>query len=246
MNSGASWEKKDVARNVPDPAPDKGDAWVWRAIDVKSRLRIANHLSKTREIKDAVPFIRKIAQRLGSYWVLFTSDKLKAYLKAMEEVFGVASDHAAHGRKRRRVFPKGLLYGQVDKERVGGRLKCVDRKAVIGTMADIQAVLDRDGVSKVINTSFIERDNLSVRQHNGRVVRKTLSYSKNWDMHQDSTDFEDAVHNFVRMHSSLKIELPQPDTARKWHQQTPAMVAGLTDHVWSMRELVTCRLPPRL
>ena len=59
-------------------------------------------------------------------------------------------------------------------------------------------------------------------------------------------DFEDAVHNFVRVHSSLRVELPEPQGRRKWRQRTPAMVAGLTDHVWSIRELVTYRLPARL
>lgn len=235
---------------MPDPSPVKGDAWVWRAIDVKSRLRVANHLSKTREIKDAIPFIAKIKERLGSHWVLFTSDKLKAYLEAFWEVYGIdvppPPEHKGRPRKRYRVFPKGLLYGQVAKERKHGHLECVDRKAVIGAMAEIQAVLDRDSLSKVINTSYIERDNLSVRQHNGRVVRKTLSYSKNWQMHQASIDLEDALHNFVRPHSSLREELPEPQGCRKWLLRTPAMAAGLTDHIWSIRELVTYRLPPRL
>ena len=251
MNSGASWGKKDEHRNQPDPAPDKGDVWVWRCVDADSNLRIANHLSKTREISDAVPFIRKVADRLGSTCVLFTSDKLRAYLAAILEVFGVPEPDAPErkpGRspKRKKVFPPGLLYGQVDKERVHGRLRCVDRKAVVGTMAEIQAVLAKDGHSKVINTSIVERDNLSFRQHNGRAVRKTLSYSKDWTMHQHSVDLEDAVHNFVREHSSLRTELPEPQGHRKWQQRTPAMAAGLTDHIWSLRELVTYRLPSRV
>lgn len=243
-------EKKDVSRNQPDPSPVKGDVWIWRAIDVMSRLRLENHLSKTRDIKDAIPFLSKIKSRLGSYWVLFTSDKLRAYLKAFFEVFGIdvatQPRHIGRPRKRYRVFPEGLLYGQIDKERVSGHLKCVDRKAVIGTMSEIQAILDRDNLSEVINTSYIERDNLSVRQHNGRVVRKTLSHSKDWQMHQASIDFEDAVHNFVRAHSSLRTELSEPQGRCRWQKRTPAMVAGLTDHIWSIRELVTYRLPPRL
>jgi hypothetical protein len=251
MNSGALLKKKDERRNQPDPRADKGDVWVWRCIDVGSRLRIANHLSKTRDIKDAVPFLRKIADRLGTRWVLFTSDKLRAYLEALKRVFGVLEEEPAKApigrpKKRRRIFPPGFLYGQVDKEREHGHLRCVDRKAVVGTMAEIQAVLDGDGHSSVINTSFVERDNLSVRQHNGRTVRKTLSYSKDWQMHQNAMDFEDAVHNFIRPHSSLKEQLPQPQGLRKWNPRTPAMAAGLTDHIWSMKELVTYRLPPRL
>lgn len=224
--------------------------WVWRCIDAVTRLRIASHLSKTRDITDAVPFLSKVADRLDFEVVLFTTDKLKAYQPAILDAFGVLepeqSGKTGRPRSRRKVFPPGLLYGQLDKERLHGRLVCVDRRVVVGTMAEIQAVLDRDGSSKVINTSLIERDNLSVRQHNGRTVRKTLSYSKDWQMHQYSIDFEDAVHNFVRPHSSLRIELPGPQGRRKWRQQTPAMAAGLADHCWSIRELVTYKLPARL
>lgn len=211
---------------------------------------MANHLSKTREIDDAIPFLAKVKARLGSGWVLFTSDKLRAYLAAFLEVFGVdvppPPKYIGRPRKRYRVFPKGLLYGQIDKERVKGHLKAVDRRAVVGTMAEIQAALQKDGLSEVINTSFVERDNLSMRQHNGRVVRKTLSHSKAWRMHQASIDFEDAVHNFVRAHSSLRVELPEPRGRQKWLHRTPAMVAGLTDHIWTVEELVTYRLTPRL
>jgi len=197
-----------------------------------------------------VPFLSKVADRLDGFGVLFTTDKLNAYLSAILEVFGVPEPEqqrkTGRPRKRRRLFPPGLLYGQLDKERVHGRLVCVDRRAVVGTMADIQAVLDRDGSSKVVNTSLVERDNLSVRQHNGRTVRKTLSYSKDWQMHQYSIEFEDAVHNFVRPHSSLRVELPEPQGRRKWCQRTPAMAAGLTDHAWSIRELVTYKALARL
>jgi len=247
---GASWKKKDEHRGKPDPAPDKGDVWVWRCIDASSRLRIANHLSKQREITDAVPFLCKVANRLDGFEVLLTTDKLRSYRAAILEAFGVdpPEPNARIGRpaKRRKVFPPGLLYGQIDKEREHGRLRCVDRKAVVGTMAQIQAVLDRGGSCRVINTSLIERDNLSVRQHNGRTVRKTLSYSKDWQMHQYSIDFEDAVHNFVRAHSSLRLELPEPQGRCKWKQRTPAMAAGLSDHIWSLRELLTYKVSARL
>lgn len=244
------WGKKDQHRNQPDPAPDKGDVWVWRCIDAVTRFRIASHISKTRDITDAVPFLSRVADRLDGFEVLLTTDKLKAYLGAILEVFGVPEPkqerRTGRPRKCRKVFPPGLLYGQLDKERVHGRLVCVDRRAVLGTLAEIQAVLDGSGSCRVINTSLIERDNLSVRQHNGRTVRKTLSYSKDWQMHQYSIEYEDAVHNFVRAHSSLRVELPQPQGRRKWQQRTPAMAAGLTDHIWSIRELVTYRLPARV
>ena len=211
---------------------------------------MANHLSKTREIDDAEAFLCKVANRITAGEVLFTSDKLKAYPGALLLVFGVPErpDEKPRGRPRkrqRRVFPEGLLYGQIDKERERGRLVCIDRRAVFGTHAQIQAVLDRDGKRGMINTSIVERDNLSFRQHNGRTVRKTLSFSKNWQMHQASVDFEDAVHNFVRPHSSLKLRIVGPKGRRKWVERTPAMAAGLTDRIWSLRELLSYRPPSR-
>lgn len=182
---------------------------------------------------------------------MFTTDKLKAYGAALLDVFGIpepeSDGHIGRPKTRqRKIMPPGILYGQVDKEREKGHLVCVERKSVFGTIKQIQTLLDQDGQSKVINTSFVERDNLSVRQHNGRTVRKTLSYSKDWQMHQNAIDFEDAVHNFVRAHSSLKQKIPQPQDCRKWSRRTPGMAAGLTGHIWSVRELVTYRLPPRL
>lgn len=241
MSSGALSEKKDVARNAPDPAPDKGDVYIWRCIWIRPRLRLANHLSKTREIKDAKAFLEKVASRLALSKMLLTSDKLRSYPEAILEVFGVADSN----RPEWKSLPEGFLYAQIDKERVHGHLVAVDRKAVVGTMDQIQAMLDEDDLSTVINTSFVERDNLSVRQHNGRVVRKTLSYSKSWRMHQNAIDLEDAIHNFVRTHSSLRVLLAKPRGRCLHQERTPAMAAGLTDHIWTMRELVTYRPPPR-
>lgn len=251
MSSGASSEKKDEHIGQPYPDPAKGDVWVWRAIDPISRLRLANHLSKIRDTANAEAFLREVAATIDSKELLFTSDKLKVYAPALLEVFGTVEPEEQYhiGRPRthrRKVMPPGILYGQVDKEREKGHLVCVERRSVFGTIEQIQALLDRDGHSKVINTSYVERDNLSVRQHNGRVVRKTLSYSKHWDMHQHAMDFEDAMHNFVRPHSSLRIKLSSLQGRRKYLHRTPAMAKGLTDHIWSIRELVTYRLPPRL
>ena len=56
---------------------------------------------------------------------------------------------------------------------------------------------------------------------------------------------EDAIYNFVRPHSALRIELARQSSKRKWQQRTPAMAAGITDHIWTLEELLTCRLPPK-
>ena len=91
-----------------------------------------------------------------------------------------------------------------------------------------------------INTAYVERDNLTSRQSNGRLVRKTLSHSKRKDYLQFHIDFEDAIYNFVRPHSGLRLRLRRPGPhGRLWTARTPAMAAGLTDHIWSLDELLS-------
>jgi hypothetical protein len=70
----------------------------------------------------------------------------------------------------------------------------------------------------------------------GRLVRKTLSYSKNASYLQRHLDLEDPVFNFVRAHQALRVTLPRPIPHRKWQQRPPAMAAGLTDHIWTLEE----------
>jgi hypothetical protein len=116
----------------------------------------------------------------------------------------------------------------------------VRRRIIFGTPEIITEILG----SQQINTSYVERDNLTSRQSNGRLVRKTLSYSKKAYYLQQYLDLEDVVFNFVRPHLSLRVALPQPLNGRKWQQRTPAMAAGLTDHIWTLEELLSYRVPP--
>lgn len=147
---------------------------------------------------------------------------------------------AARPRLRpRRVVDPDLLYAQVDKLRQGGRVIEVRRRIIFGTAQEIQRIIG----SQQINTAYVERDNLTSRQSNGRLVRKTLSFSKKASYLQCQIDLEDAVFNFVRAHKSLRVQLRRRVKGRKWAQQTPAMAAGLTDHIWTLEELLSFRLP---
>ncbi len=115
----------------------------------------------------------------------------------------------------------------------------VQRRILIGE----ERLIIRRLAGQQINTSYVERDNLTSRQSNGRLVRKTLSHSKKDYYLQRHLDLEDAIFNFVRPHQSLRIRLARSVRGRKWHQRTPAMAAGLTDHIWTLEELLSYRLP---
>jgi transposase InsO family protein len=115
---------------------------------------------------------------------------------------------------------------------------------VFGSEAAIVQILAADACGSEINTSYIERDNLTSRHSNGRLERKTLSHSEKKEYLQHHLDLEDAIYNFVRPHGALKRKLHSPAAhGRRWMQRTPAMVAGLTDHIWSLEELLSYCLP---
>ena len=225
--------------------------WIWRALALPSRLRVVSHLSHERSEAEAIAFLTAFKARTDGYAPLFTSDKLPAYLTALIATYSTAEPlPAKRGRGRPRKEPKRVIdpllrYGQVDKHREGGRLIEVRRHILLGTEAEIVQILQADGCGTQINTSYVERDNLTSRQSNGRLVRKTLSHSKKRPFLQYQLDLEDAVFNFVRSHSGLRIEATQAGRhRRKWQPRTPAMAAGLTDHIWTLEELLSYRIPP--
>jgi len=100
------------------------------------------------------------------------------------------------------------------------------------------ALLKRaDGSEGQINTSYIERDNLALRQELRRLTRKTLGFSKNRRELQHALDFIDAHDNFVKPHGALRLKAPSQGN-RRWAPRTPAMAAGISDHVWTLEELL--------
>jgi hypothetical protein len=134
---------------------------------------------------------------------------------------------------------------QVEKRRAGGRVVEVRRQILFGSAGDLIRIMRADGCGSRINTASVERDNLTSRQSNGRLVRKTLSHSKRKNYLQFHIDFEDAIDNFVRPHRSLRLRRRRPGPhGRLWTARTPAMAAGRTDHLWSREELLNWCPPP--
>lgn len=225
--------------------------WIWRAVALPSRMRVVSHLSHERSEAEAMTFLADFKARTDGRAPLFTSDKLPAYLTALTALYSTPApppSKRGSGRPRkapRRIVDPTLCYGQVDKRREGGRVVEVQRRILLGTPEAIAQILAADECGSQINTSYVERDNLTSRQSNGRLVRKTLSHSKKAHYLQRHIDWEDAVFNLVRPHSALKQKLAEPGPyGRQWEPRSPAMAAGLTDHIWSLEELLSCRLPP--
>jgi hypothetical protein len=152
----------------------------------------------------------------------------------MVEVWGKVPEYKGRGRPPTNKRPQAdWQYLQMVKQRENGRVVGIKAKTIYG---DRREVLDLLGGS----TSYVERTNLTSRHMNGRLVRKTLGYSKELAMLRASSIWEDAVYNLGRALKSLRTENPQ--AGRRWIKRSPAMAAGLTDHIWEIEELLT-RLP---
>ena len=158
------------------------------------------------------------------------------YREALVDTWGQVPEYRGVGRPPTVKRPqKEWQYLQVVKTRSGGRLIGVTIKVIYG---DPETVPDVVGA----HTAYVERTNLTSRQMNGRLVRKTLSYSKQLDALTASCAWEDWVYNLTRPLKTLAIQMQEGQ--RRWQRQTPAMEAGLTDHQWTVKELLLTVVAP--
>src|SRR5712664_2626702 len=141
-----------------------------------------------------------------------------------------------------------LGYAQVIKTVRRRRLVRVSHRVVFGSLAALEQVLGVHGWH--INTAFIERVNLSMRQHVAAVGRRVSTLCKGADGLHQQLAFYHMYYNFCLPHASVRHPLLPPEpthgtgSAKRWQPRTPAMAAGLTDHVWTLREVLLFRVPP--
>ena len=128
------------------------------------------------------------------------------------------------------------------------RLVRVHHRVVFGALEAVQQVLATCGWQ--INTAFVERINLNIRQHVAAVGRRVTTLCKGEDGLRQQLTLYQTYYNFCLSHVSIRQPLPQPlptngtGSAKRWWPCTPAMAAGLTDHVWTLREVLLFRVPP--
>lgn len=229
-----------------------GDTWIWIAFDPIYKLVVAMLVGDRTE-EEAMGLLRRLRARLAERPLpLFTSDSLAHYAKAILHTFGVWVRPRRNGNrgrfpKPRPVPPEELDYATVHKERKKGRVVSVTTQVVYGRMKDVMARLKPLG--QKINTSYVERVNLTLRHLVSRLHRKTLCFSKKREYLKYHLHLSIAYYHFVLYHSSLRVRLPEPIPTRGngspkiWEKRTPAMAAGLTDHKWSMKELLMFHVP---
>lgn len=242
-------------RDVEDQKKSRAVRWVWAAIDPVSKLLLGSVVGD-RGLESAQLLIHLIVGLLAQDCIpLFMSDQWAPYATALLTHFGHWVPVPRRYPRGRRPKPRwqplpALQYAQVVKHRVKGRVVEVTHRVVYGSWETIQTILQQSGVGHVINTAFIERINLSIRQGVAALGRKVSSLAKTDRGLRDQLSLWRAYYNFCLPHSALRLALPEPQptkgsgSPKKWLQRTPAMAADLTDHIWRLEELLLFRVPP--
>jgi IS1 family transposase len=182
-----------------------GDAWVWVAIDAQTKL-VPNWLVGKRDAGCATQFIQDLAGRLA-HRVQLTTDGLKIYLDAILDAFDGEIDYSILHKVYGRDVPEGAArYSPA---------QCIgtQKKPILG-----------DPDPKHISTSYVERQNLTMRMGMRRFTRLTNGFSKKIENHEAAVALHYMHYNFVRIHQTLRV--------------TPAMEAGITDRLWSLADVV--------
>jgi IS1 family transposase len=230
-----------------------GDAWIWLAFAPTWRLVLAFVVGK-RTQECANQLLSRVVQVTDEHIPFFTSDQLAEYRSALLHAYGVWHTPARQGSrgplpKPRRVAPPDLLYAQVVKQRERGQVVAVSSKVVFGDPKLVDERLAASLVSATINTSFVERENLTLRQHTRRLTRETNAFSKESRWLELHLWLVLAYYHLVLPHTSLAraalVRTPTRGSGspRRWQAVTPAMAAGITDHVWTTTELLSYRVP---
>jgi hypothetical protein len=202
-------------------------------IDTGSRLRAARGFGKTETEASAAVF-RKLKERGHPDGPPPTvSDGWGGIREAMVEVYGKVPEYSGRGRPPSRKRPQpDWKYLQIVKERDDkGRFFGIRLKAVYGGLQELVGLLGK-------STAYVERTHLTMRTFSSRLTRKSIAFSKKTGMHEACAVFEDMYYNLIRAHKTLRLR-NENGGGRKWKKRTPAMAAGLTDHVWTLKELFT-------
>jgi IS1 family transposase len=206
------------AKNVPEKHRNEfgyGDVWTWTAICADTKL-VPSWLVGERTVDDAWAFLSDLQGRLAKR-VQITSDGLKLYVQAVDLAFGDEVDFAQLHK----------IYGTDP-----GKDSARRYSPAVCTGTDVR-IVKGDPDPGEISTSYVERQNLTMRMGMRRFTRLTNAFSKKVENHAHAVALHFMHYNYARVHKSLTVK--NTDGTRT--KRTPAMAAGVADHVWTLREV---------
>jgi len=248
------WEKKDKQCDPADPDDAfQGSYWDHVIIDPETKLVVSLVVGKRNADTVVQVFTDYYDRTDGSLPELITTDEYAVYLPVILDTYGVLwREHPDFTEEDieefennglvELYFPEEIAYATVHKEREGNRVVEVTERVLLGTEEQVEQTLEGSSVSNTVNTSFVERYHATQRQFNARKKRKAYTFSKELQFHVAATWLVVVWYNFGWCVRTLREKVQ--DNPPRYHYRTPAMAAGLTDHSWSMRELLSYPLFP--
>lgn len=215
--------------------------WLWLVIDPVSKALPALHLGG-RKAEDAYAVVHDLKDCLHPDCVpAMTTDGLRSYFYAITAHFGHWF-RPPRARKDQWQVDDNLHYGQLIKRKERRKLTFTITRMVWGKRSILKAILQEHGFPNNIQTAFIERVNLTIRQGVSLLTRRTWSLAKSEQHLTLHIQWWRLYYHFARTHESLQE--PVPGLKRRYRSRSPAMALGLTDHLWSVTELLTYPLVP--
>ena len=248
MRPGPSWGKKDKHCDPNDPGDrEQGSYWDHVLLDADSRLIVTLVIGR-RETETARQAFTDFYRRTdGDLTPLIISDEYAPYLTVIVDTYSVRKEELELTQEQKAeydyegmpevYFPVEMAYATVHKEREQGHVVRVEQRVVLGTEGQVAEALAQGSTSETVNTSYVERYHGTQRHFNTRKARKVYTFSKELAFHVAVTWLCVTFSNFGWTPRTLR-ERVQEEPPR-YHYRRPAMVAGLTDHDWSMAEILT-------
>jgi hypothetical protein len=215
--------------------------WMAMAMAVPTRLWLGGVVSPQRDLALITNLVKKVRSCARSLAILVCVDGLVSYVTAFLKVFRNPVYTGQRGRPRL-VVEEGLMLGQVVKHYARKRVVGVTQRVVRGSLEAIEVLLESTGGGKGINTAYIERLNATFRGALVMLVRRGRAIAHKQVVLTAGMYLVGCAYNFCWYHDSLRVAAPA-GAGCKWEPRTPAMAAGLTDHRWTVLELLGYKVP---
>jgi transposase-like protein/IS1 family transposase len=213
---------------------DEQRTFVWTAVDAVSKIILHIHVGR-RFITDAFAFVHGLTRRLAPGHVpIFSSDGLRHYFSALTAHYGFWRDPDPGKRKPTWIVDPRLLFGMLYKVKVRRKLKDLYSRVRCGSRKRWRERTMALGFSGQVQTAFVERANLTLRELIAPLARRTWSIARSQESLLAALHWGLCCYHFIRPHHSLRRSPA--------HACTPAMAARLTDHVWSTEEVLRYKI----
>jgi IS1 family transposase/transposase-like protein len=213
---------------------DDQRTFVWTAVDAVTKIMPHFHVGR-RYLTDALAFVHALKARLAPGHIpIFSSDGLRHYFSALTAHYGFWRNPAPGKRKPTWIVDPRLLFGMLYKVRCDRKLKDLYSRIRCGTRKRWRACTMALGFSGQVQTAFVERANLTLRELIAPLARRTWSLARSHESLLASIHWGVCLYHFIRPHTSLRL--------LRTNARTPAMAAQLTDHIWSTQEVMRYKI----